>query len=502
MMACMWSFAGRYGGRGEDSYYVDSWQSRSGIIDEVRLDEYIMALYWAVSSVTTVGYGDITPSTRAELCVAIIGMSVGIFLYGWLTAVLTAFFLHRDPHDEMVNSKMSQLTFYLKKHEYPRDMKRQILSYFRHYYNNTSSFDDVQMLQQLPYTLYESAAHFLVEKLIKNFVVFTGIEKDIVALILKVLKPMTSNDEIVKRGQPADTMFLINKGIVNITNKLGHIVCQFRAGQSFMEYATFRMLKKHAFNAVSVSRCELYSLHADDVALLADDITTKIRGESSPYEAIGLLRQNICLLEQFRAYAGCSLLELDVSHARFEDAMVSMMLGDDEDVHSPIGGSEWLSVLGIETKSARKSHKVNMERILSKTSSRFCRSEDEIKGSRSHGSSSSRNVTTEGLMETTASDLSQMITSTISTKNSGRRYGRQRSPTIANRGGRRTSMNVAAMAARRTSMNVMGAAAMARNTDTAVLTAIQGLRTEMMRMGDRISTMESKLTGRKAEEDL
>ena len=56
--------------------------------------------------------------------------------------------------------------------------------------------------------------------------------------------------------------------------------------------------------------------------------------------------------------------------------------------------------------------------------------------------------------------------------------------------------------ARRTSMNVMGAAAMARNTDTAVLTAIQGLRTEMMRMGDRISTMESKLTGRKAEEDL
>ena len=157
-------------------------------------------------------YGDITPSTRFELCVAIMGMTVGIFLYGWLTAVLTAFFLHEDPHDAMVNNKMSQLTHYLKKHEYPRDMKRQIVSYFHHFYANTSSFDDVQMLQQLPYTLYESAAHFLVEKLIKNFFVFTGIEKDIVALILKVLKPMTSNDEIVKRGQPADTMFLINKG--------------------------------------------------------------------------------------------------------------------------------------------------------------------------------------------------------------------------------------------------------------------------------------------------
>jgi len=55
MMACMWSFAGRYGGENDDSYYVDSWQSRVGVIDEVRFDEYIMALYWAVSSVTTVG---------------------------------------------------------------------------------------------------------------------------------------------------------------------------------------------------------------------------------------------------------------------------------------------------------------------------------------------------------------------------------------------------------------------------------------------------------------
>ena len=63
-------------------------------------------------------------------------------------------------------------------------------------------------------------------------------------------------------------------------------------------------------------------------------------------------------------------------------------------------------------------------------------------------------------------------------------------------------MNVAAMAARRTSMNVIGAAAaMSRNTDTAVLTAIQGLRTEMMRMGDRISTMESKLTSHNIEEE-
>lgn len=385
-------------------------------------------------------------------------------------------------------------------------MKRQIVSYFGHFYANTSSFDDVQMLQQLPYTLYEKAAQFLVEKLIKNFVVFTGIEKDIVALILKVLKPMTSSDEIVKRGQPADTMFLINKGIVNITDKLGHIVCQFRAGQSFMEYAAFRMLKKHSFNAVSVSRCELYSLHADDVALLADDVTTKIRGECSPYEAIGLLRQNICLLEQFRAYAGCSLLELDVKHACFEEAMISMMMGDDENMHSPIGGSNWLTILGRyeKTSSMKRSQHNNIERIMSKTSSRIY----DMRNSRQEDIHNEENdddammSKTQSVLESNARDMSDMLTSTIAMKHSGRRSQKQRSPTIANRvSARRTSMQVGALASRRTSMNV---AAMNNNMngEVAILSALQGLRTEMMRISNRLGSVEERLGRNQEERDL
>ena len=319
------------------------------------------------------------------------------------------------------------------------------------------------------------------------------------------------------------SLSLEHTGIVNVTNKLGHIVCQFRAGQSFMEYGAFRMLKKHAFNAISVSRCELYSLHADDVALLADDVTTKIRGESSPYEAIGLLRQNVCLLEQFRAYvilscvvallfiththkhthtffryAGCSLLELDVKHSRFEDAMVSMMLGDDEDLHSPIGGSEWLNILGIDSKSTKQNANDGLERMLSSsTSSRFSKGGDGM----SHDDTHSTMTMTKSIMESNASDLNSMINSSIQMKNSGRRFQRQRSPTIANRG-RRTSMNVAAMASRRTSMNVMGAATVRRNQDDAVLTAIQGLRTEMIRMGNRISNMENRLCINRGEEEL
>jgi voltage-gated potassium channel len=43
-------------------------------------------IYWAVTTVTTVGYGDVTPTTAAGRVLAMIVMSVGIVSLGFLTA--------------------------------------------------------------------------------------------------------------------------------------------------------------------------------------------------------------------------------------------------------------------------------------------------------------------------------------------------------------------------------------------------------------------------------
>jgi CRP-like cAMP-binding protein len=45
---------------------------------------YIAALYWAVMTITTTGYGDVPPQTDAERCVEIAGMLVGAFVYAYV----------------------------------------------------------------------------------------------------------------------------------------------------------------------------------------------------------------------------------------------------------------------------------------------------------------------------------------------------------------------------------------------------------------------------------
>ncbi|MGN1317889.1 MAG: potassium channel family protein [Lachnospirales bacterium] len=58
--------------------------------------EYKDAIWWSFVTATTVGYGDISPSTDAGRIIACVLMLVGIGLIGSLTSTITSFFLNSE----------------------------------------------------------------------------------------------------------------------------------------------------------------------------------------------------------------------------------------------------------------------------------------------------------------------------------------------------------------------------------------------------------------------
>ena len=79
---------------------------------EGTIQTFADALWWAVATITTVGYGDVYPKTPVGRGIAVILMLIGISLFGVLTARLAAFFVVTDdqassPHHlEMIMERL------------------------------------------------------------------------------------------------------------------------------------------------------------------------------------------------------------------------------------------------------------------------------------------------------------------------------------------------------------------------------------------------------------
>jgi voltage-gated potassium channel len=75
---------------------------------DANIASYPDALWWAVTTITTVGYGDRFPMSSAGRAVAVVLMIAGIAMFGVITATIAAYFVEQQAEED-VASRLDQI---------------------------------------------------------------------------------------------------------------------------------------------------------------------------------------------------------------------------------------------------------------------------------------------------------------------------------------------------------------------------------------------------------
>jgi hypothetical protein len=271
------------GGKTIEAYFRDGNGKEE---DPSDFQKYFAAVYYAMTTLSTVGYGDIIPANDMSRFYAILAMVLGGAFYGYIIGSVTSVICDRDANNRAYYERMDLISSWLERNDkLPRMLRRRIRKHFKQALSAKTAMEDGDVIAQLSPELRDDAVFFILHDHVRQNPMFRKIPNSALASIVKILqKNHNKTDEcIVKEGDPGIAMYMLVKGTaryakgskwmpgfdskdLDVSEKPSRpqMSPELLAGSSFGEEIVFGFQESYSYTIVSTSECHFHLISEDN----------------------------------------------------------------------------------------------------------------------------------------------------------------------------------------------------------------------------------------------
>jgi len=187
-------------------------------IDGTLTKQYLYAIYWSLTTMSTVGYGDITPVNDRERWFATMALVVGALSFAFINGNVVSLLSTLDNQTRLVEGKMESVKEYVQWRSLPKELVIRIRRYYEHYYTRRAVFDEADILTQLNPQLHAEVVNHILHEQLGKLSLFTKLNPDFTLELFPLLKPISfaPGDTIFKKGQQSRSIYFLLSGEIDV----------------------------------------------------------------------------------------------------------------------------------------------------------------------------------------------------------------------------------------------------------------------------------------------
>lgn len=225
-------------------------------------DQYIRALYWCITTIATIGYGDYGPNhdSNLQIIYTIIVQIIGVGMFGYIIGNVATLIVNIDAARANFHEKVEEVRNYMRIKHIPVPIQDRVKNYYDYLWETRKGIHNIDFMSTLPQTLRMEITLYLNRGILSKVSLFKDADELFIHEIIEELEPLVflPGDFVIRQGEFGDCMYFLSTGSVEVIVNEKQVAV-LAEGSPFGETALIKNEKRNA-SIKAVSYCDVYRL--------------------------------------------------------------------------------------------------------------------------------------------------------------------------------------------------------------------------------------------------